>query len=396
MLFALMLPQAALAFCTDSVPSQYREAAQDLFDKGVLKGYEDGSCKLNNPINRAETVTFILRNRFGQLNTNDVQYKQGWNDYNISKLKGEWFGPFIAKGNELGIIKGDANNNLRPAAPVIDSEGLVMIFRSQFNLPSAVSGQNWYDPAYQIGDKVGMSTNTPGNQMTRGDVVRLIFEANKKKSEIENAISNYKPRVGSDLKKIAEEFDTIDPNEAAVIYKNMTEDQRIAMEAIASDFSWATHIGVCEADKSLTIVTPVGTMNCEQSRSSFEQIANSFDETQATEFAQRLMYGRMLVYAREACVNQDYDGDITPENCSQFLAQIQPAIDAYKQSRNTKAYVTPTVSSSGGNNYGAMDYSSYQTMSEISAGLHNSNMAILNNLGGGTNCLIGDYGCEAF
>lgn len=398
-LFAFLIPQTALAFCNDNVPSQYLAAAQDLFNKGVLQGYSDGSCKLNNPINRAETVTFILRNRFGQLKTDDVQYNKGWNDYNIDQLKREWFGPFIAKGNELGIIKGDANNNLRPANQVIDSEGLVMILRSEFTVPKESSGQNWYDPAYQIANSVNMSTGNPGANLNRGDVVRLIFEMNQKKSELQNAISNYVPRIGSNLKKIADQLETIDPAEAANIYNNMSDEQSIALEALASDFNWTIHVGACTADQSLILVTPMGLMDCEKSKTNFEKVLKAFDQTKAEQFAMRLVYGRLLVYLRESCANKEYSGDITAQTCSDFLAQVQPTIDQYKSNRNTGPYFEPSQNTSYTPSYTSTtnyDPSVYKIMSDMSASMHNTNMSVINNIGGGTNCLLGELNCVPF
>lgn len=83
--------------------NSYKEEIEYLTDKGIIKGYTDGTFKPNNPITRLQAIKMILRekgiNDFSNVaNPGFIDVKPGDNGYEE-----------IAKAVELGIINGYVN-----------------------------------------------------------------------------------------------------------------------------------------------------------------------------------------------------------------------------------------------------------------------------------------------
>lgn len=83
--------------------NSYKEEIEYLTDKGIIKGYTDGTFKPNNPITRLQAIKIILRekgiNDFSNVaNPGFIDVKPGDNGYEE-----------IAKAVELGIINGYVN-----------------------------------------------------------------------------------------------------------------------------------------------------------------------------------------------------------------------------------------------------------------------------------------------
>ena len=95
-----------------------------LYDEGVLAGYEDGSFKPDNTVNRAELLKILVE---GQGITPDANtYKDCFPD-----VASEWYAKYVCYAKEEGWVGGYPDGSFRPADPVNKVEALKMLLNSQ-------------------------------------------------------------------------------------------------------------------------------------------------------------------------------------------------------------------------------------------------------------------------
>lgn len=193
LLTVVFFPQTSLAFCTDSVDAKYRDAAEYMFDQGVLKGYPDGSCQLNKSINRAEALTFTLRWSIGAEDLASVEIPSGIRNLH-DFADGQWWTAAAAKAYELGILKGDSNGYIRPGDQVIFVENLAMGMRAAYgvtNIPASGSGQQWYQSMLDAAKNNSITTYDPAKKLTRGEVVQMLFDLDNRYHDVDQYFSSY-------------------------------------------------------------------------------------------------------------------------------------------------------------------------------------------------------------
>ncbi|MBN2087209.1 S-layer homology domain-containing protein [Candidatus Peregrinibacteria bacterium] len=90
-------------------------------EQGVVKGYDDGTFKPNNPINRAEVLKIILG---GSGIEADAPFSASFPDVQ----DGQWFTPYVMKAKAIGIVKGnDVDGTFAPARQVNMAEFIKML-----------------------------------------------------------------------------------------------------------------------------------------------------------------------------------------------------------------------------------------------------------------------------
>ncbi len=417
-LVALFIPQVSFGFCTDNVPTEFMDAAKSLHGEKVLRGNPDGGCNLGGSLNRVEFATFVLRNNYTDEDIKDLAAMEKGTFPDLES--GIWYFDLAKAAKFEGLLKGDGDTGKgRFADGVNAAEAVIITLRgTAIEIPAPASGEAWYGPAMNIAKTAGVKTFDPTHKMTRGDAVLLIHQVNENYDAIEAAAKNYSPSNSStsttssrgDLTKLIVEFEQLSSSEGNKIYDGLTDTQKKSINALAQNFSLILHVGLCEANSSRVLDSPVGRMDCTQGTQALTTMLNSYDEAAIQQLQSSLQNELLMLIVREACKNQEYEGDITAESCGQFLGQVEPYIAQY--SPNTTATTVPDTGSTGGSEWsqpeywlgedsgsssgGAIDPSVYQMMSDMSASMHNTNMSIINNIGGGTNCTLGTAGCVPF
>ncbi|MBC8597105.1 S-layer homology domain-containing protein [Qingrenia yutianensis] len=94
------------------------------FEKGILKGYEDGTFKPKGAITREELVKVLL-GAFG-IEVDENADVSAFTDAD----KIEWSAPYIAKAVEKGIIKGYDDGSVKPQNTVTRIEAITMFGRA--------------------------------------------------------------------------------------------------------------------------------------------------------------------------------------------------------------------------------------------------------------------------
>ena len=111
-------------FSDVDVENKKNPAIDYLYDEEVLAGYEDGSFKPENTVNRAELLKILVE---GQGITPDENtYKNCFPDVTT-----EWYAKYVCYAKEEGWVGGYPDGTFRPADSVNKVEALKMLLNSQ-------------------------------------------------------------------------------------------------------------------------------------------------------------------------------------------------------------------------------------------------------------------------
>lgn len=150
-------------------------------NQDIVKGYEDGTFKPNNPITRVEFVK-IVNNIFNYTEKSNITFKD------VSSTN--WYTDEISKAVAAGVIKGDGNGNIRPNDYIKRQEAALILYRafdlsvedknagSSFNDAKLIS--DWAKDALSAMVEAGYIKGNPDNtvrpvdNITRAETVKLV------------------------------------------------------------------------------------------------------------------------------------------------------------------------------------------------------------------------------
>ncbi len=118
---------------------QYFEAISALEQRGIIRGFSDGSFRPDDLISRAATLKVILLS--AGVEFTGVATKNPFPDV----PKNEWFALIAKKGRDIGIVKGDGNGHFLPARNISRAEALAMLFRTNGDNPDTPSQKPFSD-----------------------------------------------------------------------------------------------------------------------------------------------------------------------------------------------------------------------------------------------------------
>ncbi len=157
------------------------EAIEALYEEGVITGYNDGTFKPTNTINRAELLT-ILTNAidadFGGKTLGDC----------FADVKSEWYAVFVCYAKEHEWVSGFSDNSYRPAQPITKAEALKIVFAAfDYEACEEVSEKpykdvdlkSWYAPYACKAKEDGIVEKSPffsaGYHITRAEFVQMVY-----------------------------------------------------------------------------------------------------------------------------------------------------------------------------------------------------------------------------
>ncbi len=257
-LFAVgtMVP-AALAF--PDVPKTHENylAIEFLNQSGVVSGYEDGTYKPNQLVNRVEALKVILEgnnieisSEFGAIPFSDVQ-------------TGDWFTQYVMTAKGLGIVDGNPDGTFAPGRDVAKAEFLKMLLNTNgfktekwegAQIFADVPADQWYTPFMNYSGQAGLVTKDANNNLypaaalNRGEVAEIMYmlsiilsgnntqflitQAEKQMAQIDIYVGDNNPLAAKRASELA-----VDMTQQA--YKNLPEDNVVlgaAKIARAYDF----------------------------------------------------------------------------------------------------------------------------------------------------------------
>lgn len=177
LVLTLVLGSFSVAFAAAPVDvkgATCENAVVALSDLGVVSGYEDGTYKPENSVNRAEAAKLIIA-ALGL-----TEYAEGVTATSFTDLAGyAWATGYIGYAETLGILKGVGNGCYNPAGQVTYEQVCTMIVRAIGWTDESLAGTwpaNYVVKAKSLGilDNIAKAGSTAAN---RGDVAIMIYNA---------------------------------------------------------------------------------------------------------------------------------------------------------------------------------------------------------------------------
>ncbi len=156
-----------------------------LQEQGIINGYDDGTFKPSNSVNRAEFLKIIIEGSKIKLDvTTDVPFKD------ISNK--DWYTPYIKKAYASGWINGYSDGTFKPEQTISKVESLKILGKAQkWKLNKIDTGklkstfkdvetQSWYSPylAYALNSKLLQEKGkifSPNTATTRGNISEILY-----------------------------------------------------------------------------------------------------------------------------------------------------------------------------------------------------------------------------
>lgn len=161
--------------------SKYFEATKYLSEKNVIKGYEDGSFKPDQPVTRAESLKFILLSIHASVISGSSPFKDVGNT--------AWYKNYVYTGYKKNIVEGNPDGTFRPDNGVNKAEFFKILFNGlSVDVDPVVNGapyndvpeSAWFAPYISYAKELkildpNLKTIKPSKGMTRGEVADAMY-----------------------------------------------------------------------------------------------------------------------------------------------------------------------------------------------------------------------------
>lgn len=267
----ISLPIVAAAYSDITEDHQNYVAITWLSEQQILQGYEDGTFKPEQLVNRAESLKVIFVGR----NIEIPEDAQGLNFSDVDNSA--WYAPYISIAKELGIVEGNPDGTFAPDRDVIRAEFVkILLLSNEFKkekwqgmeIFADVPKTEWYSPFMNYAGQSGLITKDslnklyPGRALTRGEVAEILYimavirmaqdtqmlitQAEAQMSQIDIYIGKNDPITAKRASELA-----VDMTQQA--YANLPDDLTVvgsAKLARAYDFVVSAFISAIEKDYS--------------------------------------------------------------------------------------------------------------------------------------------------
>jgi len=173
---SLLLPITTFGAFTDVSDDHINvDAINYVQAHNMVKGYDDGTFKPNQTINRAEFTKIIISSKFSKNEINECNLLT----LNFSDISAnQWFAPFVCIAKKKGIIEGYDDGTFKPAQEITFVEA-AKIASSVFakTLPDTNSDA-WFAPFVSyLSDQssIPYSIDKLAKKVTRGDIAEIIY-----------------------------------------------------------------------------------------------------------------------------------------------------------------------------------------------------------------------------
>lgn len=165
---------------TDLKDYPYSPSVVMLYSIGVVNGYDDGTYKPSNQINRAEFLK-ILMTYFNTVSNSKIIL--GGNNC-FSDVKDEWFAEYVCAAHDKGIIDGYSDGTFKPQASISFAEASKILSTVADSVgfskkPDDTVGDPWYKKyAENLADKKAIPFTITGlnHLVTRGEMAEIAVD----------------------------------------------------------------------------------------------------------------------------------------------------------------------------------------------------------------------------
>lgn len=150
-------------------------AVKYLYEKKVVKGYDDGSFKAYKTINRAEFLKILM-----ELSEYEVSGENCFSD-----VSDQWFAPYICTAAELGLVKGYDDGTFRPAKDINFAEASKIIVNTLALETDGSNDETWYHSyvsAMELLSAIPTSIDKFDKDITRGEMSEMVYRIHAKKT----------------------------------------------------------------------------------------------------------------------------------------------------------------------------------------------------------------------
>jgi len=181
MLSLTVAKAGAGAFSDVTSQTDYWRAIYELRSQGIVKGYNDGTFKPLNNINRAESLKIIML-------SSDFESKGQSNCFEDIP-KGAWFQDYVCSAKFYGFINGYDGNLFKPAQEITRAESLkiamevmqIPLINSDINPYSDVSLNDWFYKYVVTAKNLELlpfeDQFYPNQFITRGELSEIFYRA---------------------------------------------------------------------------------------------------------------------------------------------------------------------------------------------------------------------------
>ncbi|PIR54101.1 hypothetical protein COU75_02910 [Candidatus Peregrinibacteria bacterium CG10_big_fil_rev_8_21_14_0_10_42_8] len=145
-------------------------------NEGIVKGYDDGTYRPNQTINRAEFIKIIIASNFTQEAIDNCESEDLFSDVHQS----DWFADYVCIGKNDNVISGYDDGSFGPEKPVNFAEAAKIVVNA-FTIHTNPEDQKlsvWWKPYVFALSRIGglpPSFTDPNQLLTRGEMAEIIF-----------------------------------------------------------------------------------------------------------------------------------------------------------------------------------------------------------------------------
>ncbi len=144
-----------------------------LKEKGIVKGYKDGSFGYWNPINRAEFVKMALLTKYS---TQEISRAKTQKFPDIEE--GKWYAPYVNFAKEKGIVKGLKDGKFHPEKSITLAEASKVLVNLLLEKTEDSKTEEWWTPFVEKLEpyiQIQLSHDKPSDQLIRGDMAKILY-----------------------------------------------------------------------------------------------------------------------------------------------------------------------------------------------------------------------------
>lgn len=164
----------ALSSEQESGLSIMEQNANTLVNLGIMKGYEDGTLRLNNKIKRSEFITLVIKMMAYDKDTNLENTNISFKDL----AKNHWAYTNIGLAVKYELITGYPDNTIAPDKDVTYAEALAVVIRA-LGYEKSLTGK-WPDNVVSKGAELNLNKNlslTANHPLSRGEMSIIVYNA---------------------------------------------------------------------------------------------------------------------------------------------------------------------------------------------------------------------------
>lgn len=170
-------------------------AVQFLIEQGIVEGYDDGSFKPDQEINRAEFLKLVIKSA-----DKAIQACDGAVPYSDVAIT-EWWAGIICTATDLGIVEGYPDGTFRPSENINLAEASKIVAKvNELETEVTDSTEAWYQQfirALQGQKAIANSIKSFAQQLNRGEMAQMVWGLSTGNEVNEAVLDEALPKIAS-------------------------------------------------------------------------------------------------------------------------------------------------------------------------------------------------------